>query len=165
MENNDITVLAQRRSANKKTQFYGLSTSLVILASDLVWFIIRRSRGRAVGWWEIMFLCISGTLVLFSLIALMFNASNNKFNEKVKNTPLIAYDNVRKVYIVQSFIEMKEVTFDRLDVESVSINNENDEATLNYKKNGKNKTLFIGYADHLLEKEINDQINQIKADL
>jgi len=78
--------------------------------------------------------------------------------------PLIAYDNDKLVFIVQSFIEMKEKEFDRNVVNSVKINSETDEATLNYLKNDKEQSLIIGYADYHLEKEINESILKYKQE-
>ena len=164
MENNKIISLAPRKSGerSKKNQLYSVGISFIILASDLVWFFIRRSRSYQVAWWEIVILVISGLFLLFSLLGLLFTSSNNKFNKKIANEPLIAYDTEKKVFIVQSFIEMKAQEFERGIVKSISISPESDEATLNYTKDGKEKTLIIGYATYESQNEINDLINKYK---
>ena len=161
MENNKIISLASRKSGerSKKNQLYSVGISFIILASDLVWFFMRRSRSYQVAWWEVVILVISG---LFSLLGLLFASSNNKFNKKIANEPLIAYDTEKKVFIVQSFIEMKAQEFERGIVKSISISPGSDEATLNYTKDGKEKTLIIGYATYESQNEINDLINKYK---
>ena len=70
--------------------------------------------------------------------------------------------NIKKVFIVQSVAEKKEVEFERNDVDCVSTNSETDEVTLNYLKNGKKKILVIGYADYSHESQINQSIEIIK---
>ena len=147
---------------SKSKRLSSLGVSALVLVSDLGWFLYRRSTSNAVLWWEILFIVISSIFVLFSLLGLMFTASNNKFSQRVADEPLIAYDNDKMVFIVQSFIEMKEKEFDRNIVNSVKINPETDEATLNYLKNDKEQSLVIGYADYHLEKEINNSIAKYK---
>lgn len=166
MENNNLIGLAPRKNADKskKSQLSTAGVSFLILVADIVWFVVRRSRGYSVGWWEIVIIAISGTFLLFSLLGLMFTASNNKFSNKVANEPIIAYNTEKHVFVVQSFIEMKAVEFDRNTVESISIKSETDEATLNYTKDGKKKTLNIGYADYRLQNEINEAINKYKSE-
>ena len=166
MGNNDnIISLAERRNAEKsnKAAFSSLGVSTLILASDLIWFFVRRTRYDSVKWWEIMFLVISGTFFFFSLLGILFSKSTAKFNAKVANEPLIAFDKTKDVFIVESFVEFKKVEFRKEDVLSVKINPETDEATLNYTKNGKNKTLNIGYADYTLESSINNSITEYKT--
>ena len=167
MENRlNIINLASRITGerSKTKRLSSLGVSALVLVSDIGWFLYRRSTSNAVLWWEIVLMVISSIFVLFSLLGLMFTASNNKFSQKVADVPLIAYDNDKLVFIVQSFIEMKEKKFDRNVVNSVKINPETDEATLNYLKNGKEQSLIIGYADYHLEKEINESILKCKQE-
>lgn len=167
MENRlNIINLAPRITGerSKTKRLSSLGVSALVLVSDIGWFLYRRSTSNAVLWWEIVLMVISSIFVLFSLLGLMFTASNNKFSQKVADVPLIAYDNDKLVFIVQNFIEMKEKEFDRNVVNSVKINPETDEATLNYLKNGKEQSLIIGYADYHLEKEINESILKYKQE-
>lgn len=166
MENNNIIGIAPRKSGekSKKSQLSSTGVAILILVSDVIWFIIRRGRETPVSWWEILVLVVSGVFLLFSLLGLLFASSNNKFNAKVANEPIIAYNTDKKVFIVQSFIEMKSVEFDKESVDSISIKPETDEVTLNYTKDNKKKTLIIGYADYHLENEINEAINKYKAE-
>lgn len=167
MENRlNIINLAPRITGerSKTKRLSSLGVSALVLVSDIGWFLYRRSTSNAVLWWEIVLMVIPSIFVLFSLLGLMFTASNNKFSQKVVDVPLIAYDNDKLVFIVQSFIEMKEKEFDRNVVNSVKINPETDEATLNYLKNGKEQSLIIGYADYHLEKEINESILKYKQE-
>lgn len=167
MENTNIISIADRVSAEKDTKKGCLSSavSLLILASDIIWFSVRRTYGRPVEWWEILILVISGLFLLFSLFGLMFTSYNNSFNKKIINEPLISYDSEKKVFLVYSFIDMKLKEFSRDDIKSVSINVETDEVTLKYKKNDKDKTLSIGYADFHLERSINDSILKYKNEV
>ena len=164
MEKTNIVGLAERVSADKDTKkgWTSSAVSLLVLSSDIVWFSVRRNLGYNVEWWEILILVISGLFLLFSLLGLLFTRYNNNFNKKIINEPLISYDSNKKSFIVYSFIEMKQKEFDRNDIKSVSINVETDEVTLKYQKNGKDKTLNIGYADYHLERSINDSIIKYK---
>ena len=166
MENRlNVIGLAPRKTGEKskakRLSSFGVST--LILASDIVWFSIRRVNGNPVGWWEILILVLSSIFFLFGLLDLLFTTSNNKFNDRVRDEPLISYDNQRMVFIVQSFVEMKAKEFDRNIVNSVKINPDTDEATLKYLKNNKEQSLNIGYAEYSLEKDINESIEKCKS--
>ena len=163
MENRLIAIAPRKSGEKSKTKrLSSLGVSALILVSDLGWFGIRRSSAAQVGWWEIVILVISSIFFVLSLLGYMFTSSNNKYNKKIVNEPLIAYDSEKMTFVVQSFIEMKQMEFDRNIVDTVKINPENDEATLQYYKNDKEKILTIGYADFKLEKEINDSIKKYK---
>ncbi len=163
MEN--IEVLAQRKSGERsmKKAYSSIAGTTIVLAFDIVWFLIRRQRYAKISWWEIVLLVVSSICFLFSLLSLIFTASNNKFNTKVKDEPLIAFDKAKKAFIVQSFIEMKQLELQKDDVIGVSINGDSDEVTLRYLRNGKEKTVNIGFADSSLELDINSKIANCKV--
>ena len=163
MENRLIAIAPRKSGEKSKTKrLSSLGVSALILVSDLGWFGIRRSLSAQVGWWEILILVISSVFFVLSLLGYMYTSSNNKYNQKIANEPLISYDSEKMTFVVQNFIEMKQMEFDRNVVNSVIINPENDEATLQYIKNDKGKTLSIGFADFKLEKGINDSIEKYK---
>lgn len=165
MENENIAILAPRKNGekSKKTSLSSLGLSTLVLLSDVIWFIVRRLRYDSVGWWEILFLVISGTFFFFSLIGLWFSSSSSKFSKKIEDEPLIAFDTIKNVFIVQSFYEFKAVELKKEDVISIKINPENDEAILNYLKDGKAKILNIGFGDPNIENELNSKIMKYKA--
>ena len=161
---NRLFVIAPRKTGEKSKarRLSSLGVSALILASDIGWFSYRRTYIPSVQWWEIVILAVSGIFFFLTLLGYWFTSSNNKFNQKVANEPLIAYDSEKMTFIVQSFIEMKQKEFDRNVVNSVKINPDNDEATLQYYKNDKELSLSIGYADCELENTINASIEKYK---
>lgn len=162
MEN--VINLAHRTSGekNKNKALTSVGISTFILLSDIAWFFYRRTRYGAVQWWEILFIIVSSTFLFFSLIGLLFTSSNNKYNNKISNVPLISYNKDKQVFIVQSFYEMKEVELKRDDVLSIRINMETNEAMLSYLEKGVEKILNIGYGNYQEESKINDLINKYK---
>ena len=162
MEN--VINLAHRTSGekNKNKALTSVGISTFILLSDIAWFFYRRTRYGAVQWWEILFIIVSSTFLFFSLIGLLFTSSNNKYNNKISNVPLISYNKDKQVFIVQSFYEMKEVELNRDDVLSIRINMETNEAMLSYLEKGVEKILNIGYGNYQEESKINDLINKYK---
>lgn len=162
MEN--VINLAHRTSGekNKNKALTSVGISAFILLSDIAWFFYRRTRYGAVQWWEILFIVVSSTFLFFSLIGLLFTSSNNKYNNKISNVPLISYNKDKQVFIVQSFYEMKEVELKRDDVLSIRINMETNEAMLSYLEKGVEKILNIGYGNYQEESKINDLINKYK---
>ena len=162
MEN--VINLAHRTSGekNKNKALTSVGISTFILLSDIAWFFYRRTRYGAVQWWEILFIIVSSTFLFFSLIGLLFTSSNNKYNNKISNVPLISYNKDKQVFIVQSFYEMKEVELKRDDVLSIRINMETNEAMLSYLEKGVEKILNIGYGNYQEESRINDLINKYK---
>ena len=162
MEN--VINLANRTSGekNKNKALGSVGISTFILVSDIAWFFYRRTRYGAVRWWEILFLVISSLFLLFSLIGLLFTSSNNKYNNKISNVPLIAYNKNKEVFVVQSFYEMKEIELKKEDVLSIKIDMETNEAILSYLDKGVEKILNIGYGDFQAETRINNLINKYK---
>ena len=164
MENMHTITLASRIRVGKENKgaLYNVLISLIFFLSDLSWFLFRRAKYDFVRWWEVLFLIISSVLLIFSLLGLAFSASNKKYNEKIIDVPLIAYDEIKKVFVVQSFYEMKEVELRRNEVLSIKINNKTNEAILNYLSYGVEKMLNIGYGDCQEETRINELINEYK---
>ena len=165
MDNNIINIAprnAEKRS--KKNDIANHVISVAILGGEITWFVIRRVNSIPVKWWELFLLLASLIISILALHGLRFISSSNRFNEKVADKPLIAFDPLQNVFIVESYEDKKSLRFYRNDVNSVRIDPTTDEATLKYMKDGKVKDLPIGYADYHLEKRINDSIYDCKID-
>lgn len=157
----NIIIIADRKSAKNglRASLSSFGISLIIFVVDLIFHIIR-TNNKTEQPWELVIFIISCVFLGLSTLALLFNYSNYKTNNKLINTPLLSYDNSTNELIYYDFAENKEkrilidkfVSFEILDT--------NDEAYLKFMENEKNKSTFIGYSSKDNESNINEKIKQ-----
>ena len=136
-------IIIAKRGDIKRSIYGALSTFLlftIFLVMDIIFYV----RDKAT--WQLVLLIISAVLDGFAVIGLLFSWSNYNYAKKIVNTPLITYDEDKKVFVVTDCIFHKQVELDKESVIEVKTSDKG-ETYLWYNKGDKKTSIFIGYSE------------------
>lgn len=156
MEKEQI-IIAKR--GDIKRNIYGALSTFLLFTIFLVMDIIFYVRDKAT--WQLVLLIISAVLDGFAVIGLLFSWSNYNYAKKIMNTPLITYDEDKKVFVVTDCIFHKQVELDKESVIEVKTSDKG-ETYLWYDKGDKKTSIFIGYSENGDEGIINNELQKYK---
>ena len=156
MEKEQI-IIAKR--GDIKRNIYGALSTFLLFTIFLVMDIIFYVRDKAT--WQLVLLIISAVLDGFAVIGLLFSWSNYNYAKKIMNTPLITYDEDKKVFVVTDCIFHKQVELDKESVIEVKTSDKG-ETYLWYNKGDKKTSIFIGYSENGDEGIINNELQKYK---
>lgn len=156
MEENKI-IIAKREDCKKS--FYGsLSTLLlftVFLVIDIIFYIQYRST------WALVIMIISSVFVFLDLIGMWFTWSLVSYSKKIKDTPLLIFDEEKKCFIINDCVFQKELEIDKEKIIDIKISDKG-EAYLWYMKDTKKTSVFIGFSEKRQEALINNEVQKYK---
>lgn len=151
-------IIIAKRGDIKRSIYGALSTFLlftIFLVMDIIFYV----RDKAT--WQLVLLIISAVLDGFAVIGLLFSWSNYNYAKKIMNTPLITYDEDKKVFVVTDCIFHKQVELDKESVIEVKTSDKG-ETYLWYDKGDKKTSIFIGYSENGDEGIINNELQKYK---
>jgi hypothetical protein len=162
MENN-IEIIAERKNKknNMKSALTSFGVALAWFVFDLIWYLLDLKKDNPRAWNKVVFI-ISAVVLGLVTIYLLFEYSSFRTNKKIADKPLLSFDHKDSTFIFYDVYENKEKKFNKNDVIRIKINPDNDEARIVYKKNDKNKEIFIGYGSKMNEELINNKIDELK---
>ena len=151
-------IIIAKRGDIKRSIYGALSTFLlftIFLVMDVIFYV----RDKAT--WQLVLLIISAVLDGFAVIGLLFSWSNYNYAKKIMNTPLITYDEDKKVFVVTDCIVHKQVELDKESVIEVKTSDKG-ETYMWYMKGEKKTSVFIGYSEKSDEGIINNELQKYK---
>lgn len=151
-------IIIAKRGDIKRSIYGALSTFLlftIFLVMDVIFYV----RDKAT--WQLVLLIISAVLDGFAVIGLLFSWSNYNYAKKIMNTPLITYDEDKKVFVVTDCIVHKQVEVDKESVIEVKTSDKG-ETYMWYMKGEKKTSVFIGYSEKSDEGIINNELQKYK---
>ena len=151
-------IIIAKRGDIKRSIYGALSTFLlftIFLVMDIIFYV----RDKAT--WQLVLLIISAVLDGFAVIGLLFSWSNYNYAKKIVNTPLITYDEDKKVFVVTDCIFHKQVEVDKESVIEVKTSDKG-ETYLWHNKGEKKSSIFIGYSEKSDEGIINNELQKYK---
>ena len=154
---NEVIIIAKR--GDIKRSIYGALSTFALFTIFLVMDIIFYIRDKAT--WELVLLIISAVLDGFAVLGLLFAWSNYNYAKKIVDTPLITYDEAKKVFIVTDCIFHKPLEVDKEAVIEVKTSDKG-ETYMWYMKGEKKTSVFIGYSEKSDEGIINNEIQKYK---